>query len=289
MFGLLNIAKPAGPTSHDIVAVCRRLLPRGVKVGHAGTLDPFASGVLVVCIGPATRLADDVADAPKQYLAEVTFGATSTTDDTEGEITPTKSPLPDRAAIQNILPQFVGDIMQVPPAHSAVHVDGKRAYKLARRGEKVDLPPRKVQVMGVELVEMAGVKAILRIDCGKGFYIRALVRDIGAAVGCGAYCSALTRTRIGQFTLENAIRPEELSRQNIGQRILPATVALANWPLVTATSEQVSKIYLGQTIDAPADFAADRAALVDETGRLIACCDFVAHHRRLAPKRVFPL
>jgi len=225
MFGLLNVNKPPGPTSHDVVARVRRLLPRRTKVGHTGTLDPFAGGVLVLGVGPATRLAPHVSEGAKQYRAEVTFGATSTTDDVEGELTPTGAAVPREADLAAVLGEFVGQIDQVPPAHSAVHVDGRRAYELARRGEAVDLPARPVRIDALELLGCADGRAVIRIDCGKGTYIRALARDLGRRLGCGAYCSALTRTRVGPFTLAQARQLDRLTVENLPAALLPARLA----------------------------------------------------------------
>lgn len=289
MFGLLNINKPSGPTSHDVVARCRRLLPRKTRVGHAGTLDPFATGVLVVCVGPATRLADDVADAAKQYVAEVTFGATSTTDDVEGEITPSGAAPPGRTEIENALKPLVGRIQQAPPAYSAVHVDGQRAYKLARAGQQVELAHRTVDVHAIELMEFSGAIARLRIDCGKGVYIRALARDLGQSLGCGAYCSALTRTRIGQFTLETAAKLDELTRENLAEHLLPARLAVADWPNVELPAEPVADLQMGRAVPSPTPFPpATGVAAVDTTGRLIALCEFDDRRGLLVPRRVFP-
>jgi tRNA pseudouridine55 synthase len=290
MFGLLNINKSIGPTSHDVVAACRRLLPRKTRVGHAGTLDPFASGVLVVCVGSATRLADDVADADKQYIAQVSFGATSTTDDLEGEITPTGSPPPAPADLQRAASALVGRIQQTPPAYSAVHVAGQRAYKLARAGKPVELTARSVEVHAIELLEFAGSTARLRIDCGKGVYIRALARDLGRALGCGAYCSALTRTRIGHFTLDAAVNLNDLSPQNLPTHLLPARLAVADWPHVELGAALVAELQLGRPIPAPAPLdGGSGVAAVDAAGRLIALCDFDMGTSLLRPRRVFPL
>ena len=153
MFGFFNVHKPPGPSSHDIVARLRRQLGGKTRIGHAGTLDPFAGGVLVLCVGPATRLAEYVQVQPKRYAAEITLGATSTTDDVEGEIAESpNAAAATQEAVKKALASFVGDIDQVPPSHSAVHVAGTRAYKLARRGQMLDLPGRRVTIHGIELV-----------------------------------------------------------------------------------------------------------------------------------------
>ena len=208
-FGFYNINKPVGPTSHDVVAQVRRRVGRKTKVGHAGTLDPFASGVLVVCVGPATRLADFVRSASKRYLAEVTFGATSNTDDIEGDFTPVDvAAQPTAEAVEEVLGEFRGTLSQTPPAYSAVHDDGERAYKKARRGEDVRLAAREVVVHELQLHEYAYPHLRIEVACETGTYIRAIARDIGAALGVGGYCSALTRTAVGRFEITDAVDPD---------------------------------------------------------------------------------
>ena len=287
MFGLLNIDKPPGPTSHDVVACVRRLLPRGLKVGHAGTLDPFAKGVLVLCVGAATRLAQYVAGQSKGYLAEATFAVTSTTGDTEGELTPTGSAAPAAAELRGVLDEFVGEIEQVPPAHSAVHVDGRRAYELARADKDVELSARRVRIDALELLGIHAGRASLRIDCGKGTYVRSLVRDLGRRLGCGAYCSALTRTRIGPFCLDEAVALDQLTGENLPEVLLPALMALADWPTVTLTDEAEVQIRLGRAVPWPTDQLAAVAAL-DNSGRLVALCRADPASRTLRPNKVFP-
>ena len=295
MVGLLNLNKPAGPTSHDIVAGVRRLVGRRVKVGHTGTLDPFARGVLVICLGQATRLAELVAEAPKQYEAEVTFGATSSTDDVEGQITPTGLPPPDEAALRTALAGFVGLIDQVPPQFSAVKVDGQRAYKLARREQDVVLTARPVRIDAVELLGLEGFHARLRIDCGGGTYIRALARDLGSRLGCGAYCSALTRTRVGQFHLADALDPDGLTAESLAASVLPARLAVAGWASVTLDPAQLADIRLGRAVTCP-DLAADPSntqspdlvAALDAQGYLVALCRLRAADKMLVPYKVFP-
>ncbi len=168
-FGFLNIDKPAGPTSHDIVARIRRLLPRKTKVGHAGTLDPFATGVLVVCVGGATRLAEYVREMPKEYRARIRLGATSTTGDSEGRIDTAEGVSPPAIeSVRAAVDSFVGSIDQMPPAHSAVHVDGRRAYRLARDGRDVDIPPRTVRIDAIEICRYDYPALELLVRCGAG-------------------------------------------------------------------------------------------------------------------------
>jgi len=286
MFGLINVNKPCGPTSHDVVDHVRRLLPRRSKVGHAGTLDPQAEGVLVICVGPAVRLAECVSDQPKQYVAEVAFGATSTTDDVEGDITPSGAALPTEGQVRTVLPEFIGEIQQVPPAYSAVHVKGRRAHDLARAGIAPQIEPRTVRVDAIELLSMEGDRTRLRIDCGKGTYIRALARDLGRRLGCGAYCSALTRTRVGAFTLDQAVPMDSLTRANLNAHLLPARLAVADWPTVTAGEGQQGEIAMGRAIPSPLCPTPPAVAVLDPAGRLLALCDG-GPDNMLRPRKVF--
>jgi len=208
MHGVLVVAKPAGPTSHDVVALVRRLaLTR--RIGHGGTLDPFASGVLPLFLGGATRLVEYHLADDKAYRATVCFGATSTTDDLDGELSPIPAPAPTREALEEALRAFVGPQLQQPPAYSAIQVGGRRAYALARAGTAVELAPRQVEIKRLELLEWDGTDpdrpiAVLDVTCSAGTYVRALARDLGARLGSGAYLGALVRTASGTFTLDGA-------------------------------------------------------------------------------------
>jgi tRNA pseudouridine55 synthase len=288
MFGFFAIHKPPGPTSHDMVAGVRRMLGRGVKVGHAGTLDPFAEGVLVVCVGHATRLADYVQAAAKRYSAVVVLGATSSTDDPEGEITPTPglAAPPGEADVRRALEQFAGQIQQVPPAHSAVHVDGRRAYQLARKGRAVDLPARTVTVHAVDLVSYDYPELALDIRCGSGTYIRALARDLGAALGTGGYCGRLIRTAVGPFHIDQSVRLEDLDPT---RDLLSPLLAVAHLPHVTIPPDLLGRLVHGNALIPPEPLApnATEAALLDEQGQLLALADLRDAGRHLQPTKVF--
>ncbi len=268
MFGFLNVNKPAGPTSHDIVAQVRRILPRKTKVGHAGTLDPFADGVLVICVGKATRLASYVQASPKRYLAGITLGATSTTDDPEGQITRiAQADAPPEAAITATAKKFVGEIEQVPPAHSAVHVAGVRAYKLARAGEQVTPATRTVTIHAVDVVRYEYPLLEIDVTCGSGTYIRALARDIGRVLGVGGYCSKLTRLAVGQFMIDDAISPDDSEAL---RNLHPPLTALGSLPKVQVNSDDEKLISAGRAIEiAPLPDAAEVAVLNDR-GELVA-------------------
>jgi len=209
MDGILVVAKPAGPTSHDVVALVRRLSATR-RVGHGGTLDPFASGVLPVFLGAATRLVEYHLRDVKAYRATVCFGATSTTDDLDGELTPVEAAAPTEAAVTAALAGFRGPIVQRPPAFSAVFVGGRRAYALARAGERPILPDRAVTVHALDLTGWdAGDPerpiAVLEVRCSAGTYVRALARDLGLALGSAAYLGALVRTASGPFRIVDAV------------------------------------------------------------------------------------
>lgn len=203
--GLLVIDKPVGPTS---MAVCRRVrtalvragAPKRVKVGHGGTLDPMASGVLVVLVGKATKLCDAVMKGEKAYLADIDLAHRSPTDDMEAPPEPVECGAVPRDLVEDILPAFTGEIMQRPPAHSAINIDGARAYELARAGKLDALEPRPVLIHNLEITYYRWPRLVLRIDCGKGVYIRSLARDIGVALGTGGMLAGLRRTRVGRFT-----------------------------------------------------------------------------------------
>jgi len=209
---IFAVYKPVGPTSNDILEDIRRRT--GIKkVGHAGTLDPLASGVLVVAIGrnATKRLSAEVAKE-KEYLAAIRLGEESTTDDAEGEKTKQaiETP-PSREQIQEILPQFVGQIEQMPPKYSAVKIKGREAYKYARQNQAVILEPRMVTVKEITLVSYAWPDVVLRVVTGPGVYIRSLARDLGRALGVGGYIFALERTRVGEFTKDQCVNPDQIT------------------------------------------------------------------------------
>lgn len=248
-FGILNVDKPTGITSRDAVNRAEKLL-RKVKCGHAGTLDPLATGVLVICVGPATRLIQYVQRLPKKYEAVFQLGRKSVTDDTEGEVEVLSgAPEPTRAEIDAALPQFVGDILQVPPAHSAIKVDGQRAYDLARRGAEFELPARTVSIHKIEVRRYEYPELELAIECGSGTYVRSLGRDLAAALGTAAVMSALVRTAIGGFRLEEAIQLDKLTSDNFAERLQPPLVALQDLPQFKLTEKQLAELRHGRPID----------------------------------------
>jgi tRNA pseudouridine55 synthase len=284
--GLLNLNKPIGVTSRDVVDRVARPL-RKIKVGHAGTLDPLASGVLVVCVGAATRLIEYVQRMPKTYRARVRLGATSDTDDADGTVVETiDPPIPTEAELRDALSRQVGTIDQVPPEFSAIKVAGERAYDLARAGREVTLKARPVTITRVELLDYEWPHAGLEIDCGSGTYIRSIARDLGQALGCGGLIEVLTRTRIGPFTIEDAIDPMTLDRAAILGTLRPATGAVAGMPTVVLNDEQIRAIGQGRAVEVDPPMPAGESVLLDEAGEIVAIAEAVDGGRRLAPRRV---
>ncbi len=236
MNGFLNLLKPPGMTSSDAVVSIRRTLS-GEKVGHAGTLDPEAAGVLPIMIGKASRLFDWVTDKQKEYIAEIAFGVSTDTQDAQGiPIERRAAPYPDIDAVRAVLPQFVGDIFQTPPAYSALKISGKPAYALARKGEIVPLASRPAHIDAVEALESTGSDGImLRVLCGRGVYIRTLCHDIGIQLGCPAHMRFLLRTQSGPFRVESSVTLEEwMASQGRVDLLTPMDVPIAHLPLARA-------------------------------------------------------
>jgi tRNA pseudouridine55 synthase len=221
----LVLDKPLGISSAAALNRVKRLLPRGTKLGHAGTLDPLATGVLVCLVGKATKRSDAVMGMPKQYEGVVRLGATSATDDAEGPIESHGGAMPaTREAAQQVLQTFVGQIEQMPPAFSALKIDGRRACDRVRDGQTVELKPRLIRVDAIELLDFAPPDLRIRVDCGKGTYIRSLARDIGAALSTGGYLAELRRTRVGPFDLARSATLDALQHDGIEQFLIPAAV-----------------------------------------------------------------
>jgi tRNA pseudouridine55 synthase len=294
--GVLNLAKPSGITSRAVVDhVCRVLGQK--RAGHAGTLDPLASGVLVVCVGVTTRFVSYVQAGSKSYHATFLLGLTSDTDDITGQVAlwndpavllsreaatsaPDQIPPPDAAGwptlacVTEALAGMQGEIEQVPPAFSAIKVFGRRAYKLARKGRDVDLEPRRVRVDAITLLEYRPPVVRLAIDCGSGTYIRSIGRDLGAALGCGAVMSELVRTRVGTFDLAQALRFEELSQDSARRALQPTATAVMEMPRRLATSADLEQLACGRPLPAEQDVTpwpdGSEIALLDEAGALVA-------------------
>ncbi len=222
MDGLLLIDKPKGWTSFDVVAKVRGIIKqqtgnKKAKVGHTGTLDPLATGLLVLTVGSYCKRAQEFSKLDKTYEVELKLGETSTTDDEEGEKTETEAKIPSEEVIKEAILSFVGEIMQTPPAFSAIKINGKRAYKLAREGKEVKIEPRKVTIYSIENIEVTGAKVTFTAKVSSGTYIRSLARDIGEKLGTGAYMSNLRRTSVGEFKLKNATTVNALDNFKLEQ------------------------------------------------------------------------
>jgi tRNA pseudouridine55 synthase len=244
--GILSLNKPPGMSSRQAVDLVKRLV-RPAKVGHAGTLDPLATGVLVVCIGKATRLIEFVQQMPKRYRAKFLLGRTSPTDDVEGEITDlVDPPIPSRAQIERISQKFIGIIEQRPPAFSAIKVGGRRAYDLARGGKAVELAPRPVAIYAIAVEAYEYPRLTLDVRCGGGTYIRSLGRDLAQSLGTGAVMSELVRMAIGPFAIESAIDPRSLTLSELTAAIQPPENAVADLPNISMDEREIDLLARGR-------------------------------------------
>jgi tRNA pseudouridine55 synthase len=255
MRGFLNIDKPSGMTSFDVVRAVRGA--SGVKrAGHAGTLDPLATGVLPVAVGDATRLIGTLVDASKRYTAEVSLGVETTTDDSEGEVTATADPGGvTEAQVRIALERFVGRQWQTPPAYSAIKQAGVPAYRAARRGEAPELRPREVVAHALALLEYRAGRCVIDVQCGKGFYVRSLARELGRALGVYGHVSALRRTAVGPFVIGGAIPLDdvlELLRRRELETVLHAPDAvLVDWPAILLDNNDVTDVRMGRSVAPP--------------------------------------
>jgi tRNA pseudouridine55 synthase len=247
--GVLLVDKPAGMTSNGALQAARRLF-EAEKAGHTGTLDPFATGLLPLCFGEATKFAQTVLDAAKSYVATVHFGVVTTTGDIDGEVVAESPVTFVGAALEAVLPRFRGTIAQVPPMHSALKRDGRALYDYARRGITLERAPREVDVARLALVDWAPPRATLEVTCGKGTYVRVLAEDIGAALGCGAHLAALRRTAAAGFDLRDAVTLDTLaqdSREARDARLLPVASLLAGMPALALPARDAERLRNGQS------------------------------------------
>jgi tRNA pseudouridine55 synthase len=270
LHGFLNIDKPAGMTSHDVVARVRRLADQK-RVGHGGTLDPLATGVLPVALGAATRLVDYLVEDRKAYRAGMRLGVTTTTDDAEGEIVE-EQPVPplNHAALQAAIALFIGTTQQIPPMYSAIQVGGQRMYDLARRGATVELSARTVVIHEIHIVSWQSPLLTLDVVCGKGTYIRALARDLGAALGCGAHLAALRRTAVGPLLIDTAVPLATLQNGPAALRdyLLPPEAAVAALPRIDVEQPRAARVRHG--LPFAHNIAGELARVHDEHGTLLA-------------------
>lgn len=300
MHGVLNINKPSGPTSHDVVASIRRVT--GVKrVGHAGTLDPLASGVLLVCLGQATRIVEYLVEWPKSYRATAVFGVETDTEDSTGNVVrETSAAHVTSDLIESALPRFVGRIWQVPPMASAVHHEGKRLYELAHKGKIVQREAREVEVHSMTLLDFKPgdrPTAVLDVNCSKGTYVRTLCADIGSALDCGGHMSALVRTGIGRFRVEDSVSLDKVEALKadgrLDEAVHPIDDVLSDMPAVELTAEQAERASHGTEIpavqmpDLPA--VGSPVRLHNPNGRLLGIGIVRIHHGdvMLKPDKMF--
>lgn len=295
--GILVVDKPVGPTSHDIVAIIRRL-SGARRVGHGGTLDPFAAGVLPVFLGQATRMVEYHLRDDKAYRAVMVFGARSTTEDLDGELTPSDAPPPTRAAVEVALAAFVGTIEQRPPDYSAVRVAGRHAYELARHGLTPELKSRTVTFHAITVTDWderdpERPAAVVELRCSAGTYVRALARDLGEVLGTGAYLGALVRTASGPFRREAATSldrvRELLSEGRVGELLLPVDTGLEAWPEVRVDDADLASLLRGQVVRArgvslPVPGPDGQVRVVAPDGRLAAMAR--VESGRLHPEKV---
>lgn len=296
MFGILNLHKPAGVTSRDVVNVVQRLV-KPVKVGHAGTLDPMATGVLLVCVGKATKLISRIQKSTKTYEADFVFGQRSDTDDSTGNVEecPVES-VPETQDITTTAARFLGTIDQVPPAFSAVKVEGRRAYAKARQGETFELQPKQVTIHSMKMIEYEWPTATFQIECGSGTYIRSLARDLGDALGCGGLMSRLVRTKIGTFPLDRAVPPEQIAASGV-ETLLDNPLAVVEGMLQYRCSvEEINHIAAGRAFSAdPKSFSSNGqlpddievALISNDASQLVAFAELNRAEGVLQPRTVF--
>jgi tRNA pseudouridine55 synthase len=288
--GVLVVDKPVGLTSHDVVQIIRR--GTGIRrAGHTGTLDPRASGVLVVLIGPAVRLSEYVSASDKRYQATIRLGSSTDTYDAEGRVV-------SSASMENIsedqfeeaLEQFVGEIEQIPPPYSAIKVQGRKAYEMAREGEEVNLEPRTIQVYSLELLEWAPPEVVVDVFCSSGTYVRSLANDLGEVLGSGAHLVGLRRTKSGRFTLRDAVPLRRLQEAFVAgdwyKYLIPAAEALADWPLIELDGDEVELVRHGHRVEAEPGMKG-WARGVSEQGDLVALLELDDESHEWQPRKVF--
>jgi tRNA pseudouridine55 synthase len=287
--GVLVVDKPVGLTSHDVVQIVRK----GTNIrraGHTGTLDPRASGVLVILIGPAVRLSEYVSASDKRYQAVVRLGVSTDTYDADGRIESTSPVNVTEEQFEEALKHFVGEIEQVPPPYSAVKIKGRKAYEMAREGEEVDLTPRKIQVYNLELLEWAMPEAVIDVYCSSGTYVRSLANDLGEKLGCGAHLVGLRRTKSGRFTLRDAVPLRKLKEHFDNgtwyQLLIPAAEALSDWPSVELTHDQVEAVRHGHRVPAEPGVGS-MVRGISEQGELVALMQYDEATAEWQPKKVF--
>lgn len=289
--GVLIFDKPLGMSSNAALQKVRWLF-NASKGGHTGSLDPLASGVLPLCLGEATKFSQYLLDADKAYVTQARLGMTTTTGDAEGDVLEVKPCAVTLAEVEAILPRFIGPIQQVPPMYSALKHQGQPLYKLARAGETVERKPRSVTIYSLKLLALEGDRLELEVHCSKGTYIRTLVEDIGAALGCGAHVAQLRRTEAGPFTLGQAVTLETLEALHaegghlaLDHLLLPNDSGLEDWPVVELTEQTAHYLNHGQAVRVPGSPAEGLVRLRDHQGQFIGIGE-MTDDARVAPKRL---
>lgn len=289
--GFLILDKPAGLTSRDVVNRVQRWFPRGTRIGHTGTLDPSATGVLVIGVGQATRLTEYVQDMDKTYESVFRLGERSDTDDADGTVVAVPdAPIPNRETLVNALAGFVGASEQIPPAFSAAKVSGRRAYDLARKGHAVALAARRIEIYGIDVLAYDYPRLRVEVRCGKGTYIRSLARDLGNRLKCGALVEGLRRTAIGPFTVSAAINLE-VAPESGRSHLLPVAAAVARLPQISLGNSDVVRLRQGKTIalsslPAIAESQDIAIAVFSEDNQLMAIGKLNQAERSLIPRKV---
>ena len=284
--GILPLDKPRGVGSNAVLQHVKRLFG-AARAGHTGTLDPLASGLLVICLGEATKFSAELLHASKSYRARVALGVRTSTGDAEGEILERSSLVPEDAAIEAALARFRGEILQIPPMHSALKRDGRPLYYYARRGETLERAPRPVTIHALELLSRDGATLELAVSCSKGTYVRTLAEDIGRSLGCGAHLSGLVRTALGHFSLEQATTVEAIAALQVQERpqlLLPPDALLAGYPEVALLPEDEVRFRHGQQV--PGTLGASGLVRVYGSGRTFLGTGWSDAHGGLAPRRV---
>ncbi|MBP2650265.1 MAG: truB [Firmicutes bacterium] len=284
--GIVNVLKPPGMTSHDVVSYIRRIYDIK-RIGHAGTLDPAAAGVLPVFLGAATRLIEYTADADKTYQAEMTFGFATDSGDDTGKVTvlATDTPLPSLEELHSAMVSFSGPISQIPPMHSAIKVAGKKLYELARQGIAIERQPRNVVIKKIALLRFVSSKALFVVDCSKGTYIRTLCTDIGNKVGCPAVMSFLVRTRVGEFNLNEAKTLEEIAENKMAA-LLPFDIAIKHLSLAVLSDEDVKAFKNGRCVYYESHSLEQVFKVYDQAGSFVGIGEKKSSEPRLYPTKV---
>jgi tRNA pseudouridine55 synthase len=292
--GALVVDKPVGMTSHDVVQAIRN--GTGLRrAGHTGTLDPRASGVLVILVGPAVRLSEYVSASDKRYQAIIRLGGSTDTFDAEGKVTLSKDPLNiTETQFEEALKTFIGEIEQTPPPYSAVKVQGRKAYEMTRQGEEVDLTPRKITVHHLEVLEWAPPEVVIDVHCSSGTYVRSLANDLGVMLGCGAYLVGLRRTKSGRFSLRDSVPLRKLQEAftagNWYQYLIPAAEALGDWPAVELNPDEVEGVRHGHRVKVVGEPTETKVRGVSTQGELVALMELTVNEdgtQEWQPKKVF--